>query len=353
MLINTSKELILHHVLNRDKTLQRWEKINKELLAAIREEMNYRMPSNYISWQVLSQVVAIGLATCSLDYAKVDMSAFYQSYRIALWFAQKAPMYLMTQEIIEAFDHTDAIRKPGIMCGWRPSLPIFLLAIPKGAISTPDGASIDYLTISCSDINHPEWNSAKWKGISINPFKLTYPLYFQCTTVDTHETVWTSGTGITEDGETLVYDESSDIGRNTLTPEDRVFIRRLRNLVINVLLTLEFLPSMVSEVDKKDLAVSSKGFGAPLRKSKAIDRFPRWLGKGFSISKSDSQLTEEILEVEETEEPTETGNTEIKRTHSSPTAHWRRGHWRVLESGEGKRWKNGKRIWIRPIYVNY
>ena len=49
MLINTSKELILHHVLNRDKTLQRFEKINKELLGAIREEMNYRMPSNYIS----------------------------------------------------------------------------------------------------------------------------------------------------------------------------------------------------------------------------------------------------------------------------------------------------------------
>ena len=72
MLINTSKKLILHHVLNRDKTLQRFEKINKKLLAAIREDMNYQMPPNYISWQVLSQVVAIGLATCSLDYAKVD-----------------------------------------------------------------------------------------------------------------------------------------------------------------------------------------------------------------------------------------------------------------------------------------
>jgi hypothetical protein len=80
--------------------------------------------------------------------------------------------------------------------------------------------------------------------------------------------------------------------------------------------------------------------------------FPRWLGKGFSISKSDSQLTEEILEVEETEEQIETENVETKRTYSSPLAHWRRGHWRVLESGEGKRWKNGKRIWIRPIYVN-
>ncbi len=293
---------------------------------------------------MLSQIIAIGLATCDLEYAKVDISAFIQSYRIALWFVQRAPMYCLTHELIEAFDQTDALHKPGVLCGWQPSLPTFLLAIPKGAIYAPDGASIDYLTISCSNINYPEWNSGKWKSISIQPFKLSYPLYFQYSTVDTHETVWTSGTAVSENGDTLIYDENSDIGRNTLTPEDRVFIRRLRNLVINVLLTLEFLPSMVTDVDTKDLA-APKGFGESLRKSKASNRFPRWLGKGFSINKSDS---EEIVE-----EQTEIEKAETKRTHSSPITHWRRGHWRVLESGEGKLWKNGKRIWIRPIYVNY
>ena len=144
-----------------------------------------------------------------------------------------------------------------------------------------------------------------------------------------------------------------EIGRNILTPEDRLFIRHLRNLVINILLTLEFLPSQVTDIDKKDLA-DPKGFGESLRKSKAIDQFPRWLGKGFFISKSYSyQLTEEILDVEEiVEEKTEIENAETKRTHSSPITHWRRGYWRVLESSEGKRWNNGKPIWIRPIYVN-
>jgi hypothetical protein len=337
-MFNSSKKIILHHEMNRNKSLLMFEKINKELLADIREEMNYRMPSEYISWQVLSQIIAIGLATCDLEYAKVDISAFIQSYRIALWFAQRAPMYCLTHDLIEAFDQTDALHKPGVLCGWQPSLPTFLLAIPKGAIYAPDAASIDYLTISCSNINHPEWNSGKWKTISIHPFKLSYPLYFQYSTVDTHETVWTSGTAVSENGDTLIYDENSDIGRNTLTPEDRVFIRRLRNLVINVILTLEFLPSMVSHIDKKDLA-DPKGFGESLKKSKAIERCPRWLGKGFSISKSDSyQLTEEILDIEENlEEQTEIKNVETKRTHSSPIAHWRRGHWRVLESGEGKR----------------
>jgi hypothetical protein len=78
------------------------------------------------------------------------------------------------------------------------------------------------------------------------------------------------------------------------------------------------------------------------------------LAKVFlSINQILYQLTEEILDVEEiVEEQTEIENAETKRTHSSPIAHWRRGHWRVLESSEGKRWKNGKRIWIKPIYVN-
>ncbi|WP_333152890.1 hypothetical protein [Microcoleus sp. B9-D4] len=332
-----------------------FEKINKELLARIREDVNYRMPSGYISWQVLSQIIAIGLSTCDLEYAKVDISAFIHSYRIALWFAHKAPIYCLTHELIEAFDQTDALHKPGVLCGWQPSLPSFLLALPKGAIYAPDGASIDYLTVSCSDFNHPEWNSAKWRNFTIEPFKLKYTLYFQFSTVDSQETVWTSGTAIDEGGNTLIYDENSNIGRNTLTPEDRVFIHRLRNLIINILLSLEFLPELVSDIDKKDLAIT-KGFGKTLKKSKAIDRFPRWLGKDFSIKQSASlEQAEKIIEPNEEnlEEQTDNGNREIKRIHSSPIAHWRRGHWRVLETGGGKRWKNAKRIWIKPIYVNF
>ena len=165
--------------------------------------------------------------------------------------------------------------------------------------------------------------------------------------MDSKETVWTSGTAIDEAGNSLIYDENSNIGRDTLTPEDRVFLQRLRNLVINVLLTLEFLPALVSDIDKKDL-VTTKGFGEKLNKFKALERLPRWLGKNFSITKSDSlEKTEEI----EQQQP-EIEQNKINRTHSSPIAHWRKGHWRVLESGEGKRWKSAQRIWIKPMYVN-
>jgi len=38
-------------------------------------------------------------------------------------------------------------------------------------------------------------------------------------------------------------------------------------------------------------------------------------------------------------------------THSSPTPHWRRGHWRVLTPGEGRRWKQAKRVLVAPVLV--
>ncbi|MEG4594160.1 hypothetical protein QUB00_20465 [Microcoleus sp. F8_C2] len=141
-------------------------------------------------------------------------------------------------------------------------------------------------------------------------------------------------------------DENCDIGRDTLTPEDRVFIQHLRNLVINILLTLEFLPSLVTDIDKKDLAVT-KRFGEKLQKSKTVDRFPRWLGKGFYIPQSDC-----LENLEETVEEDDEEKTGANKIHSLLITHWRRGHWRILEAAEGKRWKNAKIIWIKPIYVN-
>ena len=313
--------------LNRNRTLKAFEQVNKNLLAKIRIDRTYKMPPNYINWQILSGIVAIAISTCSPDYAKIDVSAFIHSYRTALWFAQNAPIYCLTPEIIEAFDRTDALHKPSILAGWQPSLPTFMLAIPKGLIYTPEGGKIDCLTVSCSDSIRPEWNRGRWKNIEIEPFNLKHSLYFQICTIDTQETVWTSGTAIGLDG-ALIYDETSSIGKHTMSVADKEFIQRIRNLVINVLLTLEF-SSLLTDVTKTETETKNKGFA--ITQPSSSTRYPRWLGKNYqpkSISNSNCS------------------------THLSPCIHWRRGHWRVLESGEGKRWKEAKRLWIEPVLVN-
>lgn len=195
-------------------------------------------------------------------------------------------------------------------------------------IFTPDSGEIDYLTVSCSDSEHPEWNRGRWKHTEIEPFNLKHSLYFQICTVDSNETVWTSGTAISADG-ALIYDETSSIGKDKLTPSDREFVQRIRNLVINILLALEFSPSLVADVDRNETKTFRKGFATV--QSSSSTRYPRWLGKNYQ-SKS-------VLSAE-------------KGTHCSPCTHWRRGHWRVLESGEDKRCKETKRLWIEPVLVN-
>lgn len=315
--------------MNRNKTLKAFEKVNKDLLKQIRDDRTYKMPPNYINWQILSGITALALSTCQPDYARADVSAFVHSYRTALWFAKNAPVYCLTPEIIEAFDRTDALHKPGILAGWQPSLPTFLLAIPKGLIYTPDGGEIDYLTVSrASDSEQPEWNKGRWKNIEIEPFNLKHSLYFQICTVDSNETVWTSGTAIDKSG-VLIYDETSSIGKNILSVADREFIQRIRNLVINVLLALEFSPSTTTDVAKTETETKNKGFA--ITQPSPNTKYPRWIGKDYqpkTVSNSSSG------------------------PHSSPCIHWRRGHWRVLESGEGKRWKEAKRLWIEPVLVN-
>ncbi|MEG3981863.1 hypothetical protein QUA08_13915 [Microcoleus sp. T3B2] len=314
--------------LNRNRTLAAFEKVNKDLLVKIRADRTYKMPPNYINWQILSGIAAIALSTCEPDYAKIDVSAFIHSYRTALWFAQDAPIYCLTKELIGAFDRTDALHKPGILAGWQPSLPTFMLAIPKGLIFTPDGGEIDYLTVSCSDCEHPEWNRGKWRHVEIEPFNLKHHLYFQICTVDSNETVWTSGTAIGDNG-VLIYDETSSIGKSIMSPADKEFVQRIRNLVINALLALEFSPSLLTDVTENEAKTKSKGFA--IERTSSNTRYPRWFGKNYQ---SQSVLS--------------TG----KGTHLSPCTHWRRGHWRVLESCEGKRWRDTKRLWIEPVLVN-
>jgi hypothetical protein len=273
----------------RDRSLRILEDVKKDLLKEIKGDRTYKMPPNYINWHILSGIIGVALSSCTLEYIRSDLSAFIHSYRTALWFIKDAPIYCLTQQLIEAFDQTDAICKPGILRGLQPSLPTFLLAIAKGLIHTPDGAEVDYLTVSCSDCEHPEWNYGKWGNIEIKPFNLKHDRYFQICTVDSLETVWTSGTAVKSDG-TLIYDENENLGKHTISADDKVFLQRIRNLVINVLLTLEFVPALLADVTDSKIKIKSKKF-MPIYRSLSNARYPRWLGKNYQ---SYSVLSAEI-----------------------------------------------------------
>ncbi|PSB49760.1 hypothetical protein C7B67_16420 [filamentous cyanobacterium Phorm 6] len=307
--------------------------INEPLIEAVRGDRTYKMPTGYISWGKLSNIVAVSLYHCC-NAEDVDSMGFTNSYRTALWFAQESPIYCLTSSLGESFDKTDSLLNKNIMAGWQPSLPSFIVALPKDLITTPERGTLDYLVIGCTHPNHPEWDSYKWKGIGVKADKENDDrLYFQVCTVDSNGIVWNAASPISDSGDMEPYPASVK-----LSETDDLFLDKLRNLAINILLALEFSPSLFSDVTETEARQTSKGFaivgasrGASHRPSSVV-RYPRWLGKNYQ-SKS-------VLSAE-------------KSTHSSPCIHWRRGHWRVLQSGEDKRWKQTKRLWIQPVLVNF
>lgn len=103
---------------NRYRSLKIIEEVDKVLIKKIRDDRTYKMPPNYINWHILSGIVSLALSNCTFEYLKGDISAFIHSYRTALWFIKDAPIYCLIQQLIEAFDQTDAIYKPGILTAW-------------------------------------------------------------------------------------------------------------------------------------------------------------------------------------------------------------------------------------------
>lgn len=68
------------------------------------------------------------------------------------------------------------------------------------------------------------------------------------------------------------------MGRHIISTEDKAFLQPIRNLVINVLLTLEFLPSLLTMVTESQIKRQNKEFQRLYRTSFNV-RYPRWLGK--------------------------------------------------------------------------
>lgn len=89
-------------------------------------------------------------------------------------------------------------------------------------------------------------------------------------------------------------------------------------------LRYEHTPELFATVAESE-TTKSKGFATNPKTQLA--RFPRWIGKNYCTKSEPSDAS-----------------------RGSVRSHWRRGHWRVLEAGE--RWKQSKRIWIEPVFVN-
>ena len=283
--------------LSRNKTLAIIEKENAENLKKIRSQREYQMPEKYISWRTLTNLIAWGFEVFDENLKKMDIATYIHLHNLLLWFAQDAPLYCLSQELLEAFEQTDVLEHPAVLRDWTPSLPILLVALPTGVQSSE--GELDYILISVINQNHPDWGTGKLGLLNIPKLPTQHPTQVYWATCDKFGTVWFTGTGV--DGDQLYYSERADLGRSLVSSKDQIFLSRMRNLVLNILLALQYNPGLIAEISEKEIATKARGFSLP--KAHTTIRRPRWLGKGY-CRKSATQ-----------------GNEGNSGTHASPRGH--------------------------------
>lgn len=145
--------------------------------------------------------------------------------------------------------------------------------------------------------------------------------------VDGGEVVWFGGADVDPDGN-LVEPDGRKLGNADLSTGDVEFTLMMRSVVLQTVLALTYRPDLLEA--EVTLAPSRPGRRPNPRASNPVLK-PRWLGTGLK-----KQAQSAVA-----------GSGE----HSSPQAHWRRGHWRRIPVGprdqQGRKW-----TWIQPTFVN-
>jgi hypothetical protein len=320
--------------LNRSQTVA--EIINSDLTKFlsylredIRKELPYKLPKSYISWEELSSIASISLDKrwSQRFLESKDYASLFAAHSMALWTAQRAPLFCIAPDFLKALQHTkvlddDSFRLKGVI---DINLPTFLVAVPKGSIKSPYGHDIDYFVVHISQNHKKSLSEAAWKNIKVDFIPSENDVNIHWTAIDTNETVWFSGWGYHEDSQTIDFTEgpNNSQGLDTVTSEDSQFLKEMRELVLSILFTLSFEPSLITEGGKGGKTKTGK------RKRNSVI-YPRWLGKEYRLNRST--------------EVSYSSQGSPKRTH------WRSGHWRKQRYGE----KNlqVKMIRIEPVLVN-
>ncbi|MBD2489034.1 hypothetical protein [Aulosira sp. FACHB-615] len=315
------KDRIILELDNRHSQTQAFIKAGASGLYRALLKKNYRVPKSYIQWQELAALIT--LISPEFNNTRFDLAQRFTSHRHALWLVQDAPIYCLDENLLELFTQTDIGDENAIFNDLVAHLPIhsLMLLLPDGGVRSPDGGYVDYLNIHASNIHHPEWSTGEKYGLKVPHLKHEHDVNVHYCCVDTQGTVWFSGWGI--NGGKLEQ-RDGDLGSSRSNELDKAFLRELRDLVMQSLMFLSFERTEIEAVSYRE-TVGSGFVSSKEPKEKCL--YPRWLRLQES---SKSRISK-------------------GGTHSSPSPHWRRGHWRRSAVGEGR--TERKWNWIQPTLV--
>ena len=287
---------------------------------------NYKIPKAYIQWKDLAAIISV-LAP-EFDNTKCDFAQRYTSHRAALWVVQDSPVYCLDQVLLEQFQKTDIGDENLIFIDLISQIPLhsMMLLLPSKTIVSPEGGYVDWLNIHCSHIRHPEWSVGEKYGLKPHYMKQNHDILIHFGCADTKSTLWFSEWGLNE-GDGKIHQRKISYGTARINKNDESFIQELRSLTMQCLMFLTFEKLEVDHVTFKE-TINKTGFTS-FKEPKEKCLYPRWLRE----TKNEHPQVRHIK----------------NSSHSSPSPHWRRGHWRRTAVGKGRedrRWN-----WIKPTFV--
>ena len=304
--------------MNRNQTLQRLRKELKRFLLRdyedfLRKSFPFKIPSNYLQWDELVKIFDIGFKFLEVNAPpELRMGIDQQAL---IWASYQNPkIYCIAPDLLEQFQLTDVGDRPELLIDLKCPISSFILLAPSKSIKSPcdDSAYIDYLVINILGENHPippEYFSI-YKEVPRVPSGYKFAIFWSG--IDSKGNPFMSMRGVRKDGK---HSQSVFLDSD---PEKQKTTLELREIVLQVVMSLEFKPDLIEDIQSNEIKPQSKGFSKPQNKKDCL--YPRWIGKQYRKSSNQSK--------------------------KSP--HWVRGHWRRQPKGKREnpeyRW-----IWIEPF----
>lgn len=303
----------------------------------------YRRIKGYIDYKQIAVDLATHLMCLEAGFELKGFSDLaWNTMSHSAWIAYENPIFpvfAITKELAEAFLQTDL---PTHVCSVRKSFDTALFLLPDVNLRTPDGYSIQWAFTShfLKGDTVPSLPRSAVEGFSdeiVNKLERieSPPLEISrlrwVSEVGSLATIYTSVIELPEDSDKpvtgdMVFGSNLDLfGENTDAITEQQFTRVVDKLLLQTLLYLQLKPESATVI-----APSSHQTGSGFRgKSDPHQPFePIWVGKDYL--------------------PQVVG--QLHSSHASPRLHWRRGHWKRIAIGEGRR--DRKWSWIEPTLVN-
>ena len=281
----------------------------------------YRNPHGYLEWERCAAELSAVTDTLAQDFNALPWAPKILTALSAGFCLDQGPIYWLRESLAQALWHSDL---PAQLPELKQSVKRSLILFPHAQwLADPDGFIPRYVIVQ---------HLLKGEPLA--------PLFLRDLKIDLvgppHDQIqWATPlpTGGAYAQSSSLLGNELESKPNTIEPDSQTtdaehqWLGRITQLIYQCLLLLQLKPDFI---DESTVASSTGKTKKKLtRKERLLD--PRWLGTGFEIRTTRNR------------EPS-------SGTHASPMTHWRRGHWKRVAVGEGR--KERKIVWIQPTLVN-